>query len=376
MCAHPGNGSWVAYFDLLGTKESSRKSGKSLGRLLREFQSKVVDRSSMLGPESGLYHFSDCVILEIPTTSAEIRGFFDWLSEVQIALYEGGDFFKCAVVTGTLNPHVQKPGRSKRTSTSFLGDSAVRAYELHESFKGIGVYFDDEVVRTLPKIHESDFPSEAQERMQMYFNDGIFNPFVPSFYVSMSRDGTEVAIPYMDMRILPSVLVSRQGQGNLEFEHGENGAFEAEAIRQIMRQFIKANLKSERYGRYYMSLLCSAVSSSDYSGLALTADGKWFENLPIVSAKLLEEPHRLKEIEKVPGFAFLLFRLMDCILSSSSLNDDTDNELKDKPNVVLARKLKEYRWILRHIQSVPSTIISPDNKDKVLDAFGDVVIKG
>ena len=91
-----------------------------------------------------------------------------------------------------------------------------------------------------------------------------------------------------------------------------------EGLRQIFRQFITANLKSDLYGRYYMSLLCTVVSSSDYSTTDIEPHETkpQLEGTPLIYKKLLTRRKTLKEMESIPGFPHLVLRLADCILSS------------------------------------------------------------
>ena len=104
-----------------------------------------------------------------------------------------------------------------------------------------------------------------------------FRPFVNSFYASAAKEGLQEPHSYSDFRLDPKMLIGIRrplsmdganfGQQPLfpsdQPESGNLG--EPEAFRQIMRQFSKANVKSDQYGRYYMSLLCTVVSSSDFS---------------------------------------------------------------------------------------------------------------
>lgn len=387
---------WVAFLDLLGTKESS-SSERGLRRQIEDFQQQVVDREGLLGPETSLYHFSDCIFLEVPGSKGEVLAFLTWLNEVQANLYAQGYFFKCAVTSGSLEPTRSTLAPSaRRSSIAFFNDSAVRAYELHEAFKGIGIYFDNEAVELFRKldIRIADIPGALKHCI----SGESFWPFAQSFYVPTSSEdvGRYNVIPYSDFRIRQSLLkyvdidferqkplyASRKQPTQEDlFNAGELAGLqrtpttkgqETEVFRQIVRHFITANLKSERYGRYYMSLLCSVVSASDYSSVTISdgRDGISIEGTPPICDRLLWRRKTLDAMEQIPGFPQLVFRLVDCILGA--LPDPEERILASR---CLAGTLSPYRSILRHVRSTPRKIIEAKNKEHLLSAFGEAILE-
>lgn len=369
---------WVAFLDLLGTKESSRRSRASLGEVLRLLSDHVVALRSSLGPNSKLFHFSDCVFLEIGTDDLDILGFFEWLVKIQWMLYSKGHYFKCAVVPGELSVqnYSDFAERDRFSSVGFMDSTAVRAYELHEAFKGIGVVFDHEIAQTTSRRRIQPTNGNTYS-IAHCFVDGYLSPFVQSFYVSDARGGVIEARPYWDFRLHPKMLVpvpkknpSNDVPVDLFPETLDPELNEPDSFREIMRQFAKANLKSEKYGRYYMSLLCTAVSSSDFSRIDVVSahSGNGFDivNAPLIFGRLFGKATVIGEIKNIPGFPFLIFRLIDELLSGIG-----SPEKKIQAGKFIGLALADYKEIFRFLGSADACIINELNREIILDAVGE-----
>jgi hypothetical protein len=378
---------WVAFFDLLGTKESSKGGTGGLATALKEFRVSVVDRKKLLGPQSKLYHFSDCAFVEVGPDNAEILGFFNWLSSVQRALYEKGFFFKCAVTTGELKEQVDPnidPGSPRAfSSISFESDSAVKAYELHEAFKGIGVFFDSSVVTDAEARNIKVKGSPPRGIEFLFDKGGVLRPFVPSFFPPAPDAQLPSVRTYSDLRLPPVCLEqvrrgpSPKGQGKLDLDDVPEGSdlSEPELFLRVIRNFSKANLKSQKYGSYYLSLLCTVVSSSDFGSVELDKNDHKpkLKGHPLIALHLLRpnagsRKSMLRTLRSVHGFEFLVFRLIDQYLTAFS------QEERGKAARAIAEKLDEYSDTLRVLRFADSRIIAPGNQEFVLDAFGERAI--
>ena len=205
---------YIAYLDLLGTKDLSTHDADAYRDSIKVF-SECLERSLADGCEA--YAFSDCAYLE----SKSLTQIISTLDILRSELLMQQRFLTAAVTSGTLGASVLNKGALH--CQNFSGAAISRVYVAQSSLKGIGILIDPALIN-MRNPAQNKFP-----KVNCFW--------IHNFYVSNINKLSELT-PFYDLQINPD---ENQLSAYLDY---------------TLREYRKANIKSKRYGRYYISPRC------------------------------------------------------------------------------------------------------------------------
>lgn len=359
---------YVAFVDLLATKESANLPAREFYQAMAAFSQTAAGAAGGLSRASRMYIFSDCAYIE-SRSMTEVAQFVRTLRK---PLFLCGRFFKGAVVAGQLEPKpLKRATRSEGATVSgvVFGPGSVPAYLLHERFKGIGV-----AVEPL-----SDDPTASDETVMTAYPEGDGRRF------SVCRDVRYSAAEIGGLYSLDSSKRVRAGSScdwveAEEDEDDEGGVLEEEYplfnsmedggnefVRVLIHNMIKSKVKSARYGRYYISTLISIVNSSDFSKLEYAKPDGW-ANFPIIFKYLFLSRTIEAQCGDVAGCNLVYFAAVNQIFRSSKLEEAA---LLDLVSVIVSRPK-----LYSHIGSVPPEILAHEHRERFIELATRMKLRG
>jgi hypothetical protein len=237
---------FLGFIDVIGAREFSGSTAHLYLDRIIEFQKALYEKQLFLsdgGNEAGVYVYSDCAFLYSRSADALI----DYLTQVRKYAYARGNgfdkeplFFKAAIVkgdfelkdVGLLNCRSnQGGGKSVAIQNSIVSGisfswNAVQVYLAHEHSKAIGICVSQNALAQsiLPRlIHNVHFPSERS-----------------------GGPHTFTDVRFVEQELVDSVLDD------------------------ILRAFFKARVKSRKFEKYYVPILCNWVQSLDLGKVLAT----------------------------------------------------------------------------------------------------------
>ena len=212
--------SYIAFLDLLGTKNLSTDDATSYSKSISIFTN-CLQRSLVEGCEA--YAFSDCAYLEASTLSQIVSTLYTLRAELLMQQR----FFVAAVACGTLNASVVD--KKNLYCQNFSGADISRVYVAQNVLKGIGISIDSTII------------SKQKRKGHKIPRTDCF--WIKSFFVADIDKISEITT-FFDLQI-------SQDENDL-----------TAYLDYTLREYRKANIKSKRYGRYYISLLIYILSAA------------------------------------------------------------------------------------------------------------------
>jgi hypothetical protein len=350
------------------------------------FARTLTERRSFVAGRANILHFSDSAFIEVEDDiEAKVR-FLALLNATRVSLFERGFFFKCAIVPGGLDVAVSSSARL--SSYVFKNLAGVHAYELHESFKGIGCVVDTACVRDFERALESPTKRKTVYEVAEALNSAFLvqkslgsktvghSPFVRSFFLP-SQEHIEPIESYYDLR-LPPVVTQLRGGLDLSFQPGffEDGGsdtdFDAETsglLDKILLKFAKAKTKSHSYGRYYLPLLGAIAESSDLSLVSMAEEEKVPTGPPLVAGVFRRDI--LKAFEDVAGIGLIPLRLID--LALGRVQDD--RPVRRRLLMYFARWSTSRRFVRDALRlRIPAELVREQTKDELLEEMARIAM--
>ncbi len=328
---------WVAFIDLLGTKESSALSNEDLFRSQARFQDFIVDYSSILSPSDSLHPFADCCYIEF----SDVREFVEFYQKLRYQLFGLGFFFKCAVGPGQLG-YQRKNGRQGGATVQggSFGPGVVSIYKSHETFKGVGI--------TVEK------PSSTTGETYKEAWDHLSTQLVRSCHPSgkPTKVGAAELIEYFDIVYSPAEV----GKSDASLED----ASEAKSyVRGIFRKAFESKIKNLGYGKYYLSAIIAMANSSDFSAFEYD-DGRWSKAPPVFD-ELFSSTRRIRAFSDIPGIEIAYYT---CLQKIREVLDEEDFR-----NLVI--RLAKEQWLIKRISRVPSRFLDHKSRTEILSVISE-----
>ncbi len=233
---------YIAFMDLLGTKNLMLDDTEEYGRNVRDFNRILRTRG---GRNSRIYAFSDCAYLE----NENLMALLDTMDQIRDGLMVLGRFFTAAVSEGSLEAAVLNPEDNGEVhGFSFSAGGISKVYVMQSSMKGIGIQIDRDIYKKLRREN-----TELSRRI------------VCNYYIS-NLEQLPAAPPkleaFYDLLMLPSDAVESNMTINLYFSY-------------IIGNYMRANIRSPRYGRYYLSPVINLLNAFTFTedDFELSCDG-------------------------------------------------------------------------------------------------------
>ena len=333
---------YISFLDLLGTKNLMESDTDEYAKTVAEFNAIL---ENVCGNGSWIYAFSDCAYLENET----LEKLLDTLDYLRDALMEKGRFFTAAVTQGALEASVLGSNfESKVKGFAFGAASISRVYVLQSSMKGIGIQID----RAL-------YDGLAKEKSK------LIDRITCNYCIPVITDKPDAMVPvemFYDLLLCPSQIVNQN-------EATINGYFSY-----IIEQYIKSNIRSQRYGRYYLSPMINLLNSFTFkqSDFDVFKDGSIQCNYEIINAFLNGEDRRLRYLFKnANGFDYILLILLN------KLYDDFQgipNKITYCIIKIMVRRYNLEKYILNKTL-IPKNLHMNRNLNLILDDYYRVILE-
>lgn len=381
----------VGFIDLLATKESSRVSQLGTEAAITNFLKCLIINKILMGDEiCEIRCLSDSAFFQVPDSKAAL-GF---LQRLRKDLFDQKLYFKCGLVTGQLDAAtvdanfissflsvetVQSTikGRdldkfsetlSESVKGFYFSKSAVEAYELHESFKGIGYIFSQRAETVLRKHFVSSiyFADDRLDRAKSFSDLTFDNDF---------ELGDEAAEEAVEGQKIPDQTEPLDG-ADTEMATGLT------YINTYLRSLQISTIKNKSYTKYYLPTLISMIRASSYSRMRVV-EGE-IVGAPTIY-KLLVQGNALGRMKPQPkGINRVLSCMLDTALNDLGKPILTDKGSKsrgdgaDSPSEDLNTDLEEARnKVCDQFSKIPNFVnsiheshevfLSPKNREYFLD---------
>jgi hypothetical protein len=358
--------SMIGFIDLLGTKESSRISEEKFYGAIRKFLFTLVSELRELDPDAYVFQYlSDSAFFELKTEAAS----FEFLRTLRRRLFDQRIFFKCALIPGQLKPQninrafleeIVKENSENYLARSynfdaiennlhgfFFSDETIKAYLLHEVYKGVGFVASDALVQQFP------------------------NEFVKSIYYT--SDTFKSANSFHDLRFSVDREVAKWSEDvDTEFDIPVGWTESSAFIRNFISSAEIAAYKRGSYAKYYIPTLISMVRSSDFSTVQIS--DKSLDGTPAIYRRVINDAKQRKAVGNLKGIFDVQCVLLDEILNfiSKSLNEtDVSEEIQDLEDMQ-ERVCREFILLPRFRSSIQHSkprVLSPRNRETFLETI-------
>ena len=311
--------SYIAYFDLIGTKGFCESSDLYFKKI-NSFKDAIKQLSVLLKGEGKVGVFSDCSYVE----SKNLQCLLDFLVQLRDRLISKELFFNAVIKKGELK--AETLNKSDYLFGVAFNDSCIADLYIQQvNFKGIGILVDSSVQEDVQK---------TGYRMTdcIYIQKKTINNVINYYPVA-----------YKDISFGQSV----ENKKTLEI-----------LLRVVLNVMFSSYMKSPKYGTYYVSVLSNLVRSygDDFKWDMKT---KKFITIPltfqVVDRILCQYYDKMIEFQ---GLEYLAFILLDVIYNSESLNEEE--------KISITNQLSEYTCVknkyLHSLDDIPNNLFSMNPK--------------
>lgn len=305
-------GSWIAFLDLLGTKNSSRIKKSDFPTKISTFARTIQEQAASVKSDIKLRFFSDSAYIECNDVNELAR----YASKLRLLLFSQEIFFKAAISPGALDDipstinEMRSNGFKIDIQGSSFGESAVTVYYNQENFKGIGFFVDlkDGKSQKIDSLCESAFPvSDDLKKWSGFFDIRYTTSNIDSVMESSdSTDGFENAMAYLDI---------------------------------LLENALRANFQKKNLSRYYISNFITIINSSNFSRLSVS-DDQWKNAPPIFFHMIVSKKRRLNYASLGGGHA-LFFALLHRVLTAKSDDQHTPRYLDSAGTSICDRLISQ-----------------------------------
>ncbi|MFZ1703563.1 MAG: hypothetical protein WAT79_04405 [Saprospiraceae bacterium] len=341
---------YISFIDILGTKNSSESENhQKYIDIVINFQSSLIECSSILKNDGRLHFFSDCAFIETESIFIMIK----FLKKLREELLLNKLFIRGSVVKGqlyaingeestefiknnygseilsrfmTLQPIIKK-NDTVINGTFFFSPHISKAAKIESEIKAASIYIDDQVF-------------EDQD-----VKDILKNEVVTSGYLS-NTSFTRITAFY-------------------DIAYNQNDITES-FLRVLLQQYLIANTSHFSYGRYYLSILITCINSSDFSKIKYSSTSNDFENTTPLFDVVIGLRIKNKQLyNNIKGLEFVYFSLLNKVyIDQDSINETTINVLKQ---VFLNKRfMGKY---MNKISLIPKDVLSSTSKSRLIADF-------
>jgi hypothetical protein len=312
-------GPWIAFLDLLGTKESAKIKRADYPDKIRTFSATLQEQAAHIRANTKVRFFSDSVYIQCDDAVELLR----FASRLRWILFSSQIFFKAALSPGTLddlshNNKLQSDAlHTIDVSGASFGPKAVAIYYEQETFKGVGYTIDPNHVDERIESHvcSSTFPADRDLKKWTAFFD----------------------VKYSTLEI------------------GNN----------IEDDSLRANTKQKNLSRYYLSNIITAIQSSDFSDLTFHND-RWLNFPSIFYHSIINRSNR-NIYKSIKGSEVVFFSIVNRIFNADSIEGGKKFESPRYDNVCneVVRMLVSLKLVSRPLAHLPNSILSADVADDI-----------
>ncbi|ANP89293.1 hypothetical protein [Rhizobium leguminosarum] len=329
---------WIAFIDLLGTKDSAKIKKNEYPDKIRTFSRTLQEQAQHIKANTKVRYFSDSVYIECDDAIELLK----FATRLRWILFSSEIFFKSALCEGRLEE--VSNSREETASDSHVidisgasfGPAAVAVYYSQENFKGIGFSVDRASIteKIEPFICRSSFPVGPEKgKWVQYFDIKYLEVEIGGVVDSDSAiDDSEVNLAFMDC---------------------------------LLEAALRANAKRKNLSRYYLSSLITAIQSSDFSKIELH-NKKW-QNYPVTFYHMMMNARNTKNYMSLSGSEAIYLTIANRIFSSETerglprYNDPHEDAICNE----IVRMLNNLKILRQPIEELPNSILDHDIADNI-----------
>lgn len=319
--------SFIAFLDLLGTKDLSMEEQNAYANSIKIFSDCIAD--GLCDTKCKAYAFSDCAYVESKTLT-DLLGV---LNDLRNLLLQKRRFFSAAITSGTLNADISSKN-NQYFCVSFNGADVSKVYVKQSQLKGIGIRLDKSV------FQKGELKQKGYKAIRNFYIPNIDYPKTISIFYDLQIDSNpDNLIPYFDF---------------------------------AMKSYRRANIKSKRYGRYYISFIVNILSSLDLSETSKVPVLTYSESQGWqISSNLLRRLFDVCEKDKyfihnAPGYEYIFLYLLNNLYSGNSCKEFTQAFLR---KVLEVHVIDEY---INDLSNAPEGLLSNNAITNLIDDYCDL----
>lgn len=331
---------WIAFLDLLGTKNSSKIKKSEYPNRINMFARTIREQSQDLNANIKIRFFSDSAYIECDNPEQ----MFILSKRLRHLLFSQGIFFKSALTKGHLSDETHSENTENRHGKKIdiqgasFGEKAVGVYYNQENFKGLGFFIES--------THNPDsFPTHLCKSAFPVSDDlKTWRAFVDINYIGTG---------------LEKLILSTS-----ELDDHENSL---SLLDILLENALKASYQKRGLSRYYISTFISIVNSSDFSK-ADFKNNEW-ENIPPIFHHIVNSSNRNKNYKSLHGGSAIYLALVNRFFSVEAPGTRSPRYLDASTSGLCDRFLDEIfdTKLASSIQTrYPETIIDGDVLDGLI----------
>ncbi|MBN8675415.1 MAG: hypothetical protein J0L56_14895 [Chitinophagales bacterium] len=345
---------YIAFIDMVGTKNLANFDAAGYMEYITNFQQLIILHLDKLENKGKIHFFSDCAYIE----SEDPEILITFLSSFRIDLMTLKIFLKGSIVEGklgaitgpesesdvkkmygdevlrkfkTVRPQLLEH-KNQISGTLFYCNDIAKAFKMQDNLKGIGCFVHSDII----KISKS-----------------IEHKTVDSFYVKDTHKNI--------LEFFKDLKYSNEFISNVN------------AINLIIQVYARSNTYSQKYGRYYLTILASIINSSNFKKLSLNKNdssksGKFLYEPPIFTTIMNLKKKFPLLYEKAYGLEYLYFALLNKIYNDQSGGNETTKEIL---KIILNSKRFINKY-MNNLEALPTKLISDQNKGKLISDYFDI----
>ena len=319
---------YVAFFDMLGTRESAKMSSEEYQNALNAFHGSIEQVIPCC--DCKVYGYSDNAYAEFSSLD-DVVNFFRLL---RMTLIQNHRYFSAAVDSGSLEAQkisFNTPSTSKKKrfddqygySMKFTHPSVTQIYINERNFSGIGISLSCKVIDDM----------NSQKR---------FNDYCKSIYVKRIHEN-----------------------GALEYEEVFDISYDYVTINDlqyVISDFIVTSILNKNAGRYYLTPIISMIKKLKINVI----ESNLQELITLIHFNKFEDVQGLT-VYKDQFSLLCICALIDYIFSLKNESNGV-NKIEMCKNIIKECKFAE-TVILSRLSTVPTAVISSENKQKFVSVI-------
>lgn len=349
------SGSWIGFYDLLGTKDSARLRRSDFPGKLKLFGDTLKEHASQLKCSAKVRFFADSAYIECEDPSRLL----EFSRRVRRALFSEEIFFKAALAPGALGDnsvHIIVDEDGKRHNGGAVegfidirgvtfGDRVSEVYYEQENFKGVGYYISAKHGQSVSDgyLVDSCFPADGGRQSWVAFKD----------------------ISFTDQEV-GGLFRSEDNRQRIHVEASE-------FLDQLLGAALRANKNKKDLSRYYFSAFMTIIQSSNFSKVDYHEDS--WDGVPVVFNHMFQSELRRPNYTSLKGADALYFAVVNKIFNMDEEILDRDgkkiflpkyrNPSYDNTCNALVSMLGNMKLLGGAIGSYPDFVLSPDVREDI-----------
>ena len=322
---------YIAFLDLLGTKDFS-DNAKVYTEKISCFYESAKECSYHLNDVGNVGIFSDCLYAE----SKELLNLVRFLTSLRDRLCSKEIFFAAALMEGTIG--VVKQAKAKRDNffgVAFENSMIAEVYIKQTRFKGIGIFIDESIVKEVDNLR------------------GI--RAVKSVFMKDVESGEIIA--YHDIAY--------------DMRNDEYAGYEQAVLKLIINQCLLAYTQSDRFGRYYLSILATILNSCAEENIRWNGAENGFSECPMLFSIVMKMAEHPGEVySQIKGLDLLCLIILNAVFKHEDISEIDKKMIVKK---IMAYECLEEKYS-HSINQLPKEIFDNDNRERIIEIYQNDVV--